>query len=182
MTFLTFLLIAGFFSSAPASNIKNISQIEVHDIDGNPVKLSDYQGKVLMIVNVASKCGFTPQYKGLQNLYEKYRVQGFEILAFPCNDFAGQEPGTTDEIKQFCSLNYQVTFPLFEKITLKGENASPLFKILTNNPVTGKSSVKWNFEKFIIDKEGNVVKRFRSFTKPESKKIVSVIEKLLGGQ
>lgn len=179
MTLFTLLLIAGLFSSVSGSENKNISDTVVNDIDGNPVKLSDYHGKVLLIVNVASKCGFTPQYKGLQSLYQKYHEKGFEILAFPCNDFAGQEPGSAEEIKQFCSVNYQVTFPLFEKITLKGKNASPLFKILTDNPVTGKSSVKWNFEKFIIDKEGNIVKRFRSITKPESKKIIKQIEALL---
>jgi glutathione peroxidase len=143
------------------------------------VKLSDYKGKVLLIVNVASKCGFTSQYEGLQKIYEQYKDQEFAVLGFPCNDFGGQELGTNEEIKNFCSLNYNVTFPMFDKIQVKGDEKTPLFKLLTNNPVTGKSSIKWNFEKFIIDKEGNVVERFRSTAKPGSKKITSLIEKEL---
>ena len=157
----------------------NIYKYSVKDIDGNNVKLSDYKGKVLLIVNVASKCGFTYQYEGLQNLYKKYKDQGFEILAFPCNDFREQEPGTNEEIKNFCSLNYDVTFKLFDKITLEGENKSSLFKMLTNNPKTGDSSVLWNFEKFIIDKNGYVIDRFRSTTKPEDDDIKLLIDKLL---
>jgi len=157
----------------------NILSFSVLDIDGKPVNLSDYRGKVLLIVNVASECTFTPQYEGLEKLYNKYRDKGFEILAFPCNDFMGQEPGSNKEIKQFCSLNYNVTFKLFDKITLEGKEKSNLFAMLTNNPRTGESSVYWNFEKFIIDKKGNVVDRFRSITKPDSKKITSLIEKEL---
>jgi len=134
---------------------------------------------VLLIVNVASRCGFTSQYKGLQRIYEKYKDQGFEVLGFPCNDFGGQEPGTNEEIKNFCSLNYNVTFPMFDKVHVKGDEKAPLFDLLTNNSVTGKSSIKWNFEKFIIDKEGNIVDRFRSVTKPDSKKITSLIEQEL---
>jgi glutathione peroxidase len=135
---------------------------------------------VLLIVNVASKCGFTSQYKSLQKIYEIYKDRGFEILGFPCNDFGGQEPGTNEEIKNFCSLNYDVTFPMFDKVHVKGDEKAPLFDLLTNNTVTGKSSIKWNFEKFLIDKEGNIVDRFRSVTKPENKKITSLIEKELG--
>ena len=157
----------------------NIHKYSVKDIDGNDVKLSDYKGKVLLIVNVASKCGFTPQYEGLQNLYKKYKNQGFEILAFPCNDFREQEPGTNEEIKNFCSLNYDVSFQLFDKITLEGKDKSPLFDRLTNNPKTGDSSILWNFEKFIIDKDGYVIDRFRSITKPESESITELIESLL---
>ena len=157
----------------------NIYKYSVIDIDGNSVKLSDYKGKVLLIVNVASKCGFTYQYEGLQNLYKKYKNQGFEILAFPCNDFNEQEPGTNEEIKYFCSSNYEVTFQLFDKITLEGENKPPLFEMLTNNPKTGDSSILWNFEKFVIDKNGYVIDRFRSLTKPEDEDITKLIEKLL---
>ena len=108
-----------------------------------------------------------------------YKDQGFEVLGFPCNDFGGQEPGTNEEIKNFCSLNYDVTFPMFDKVHVKGEEKAPLFDLLTNNSVTGDSTIKWNFEKFIIDKEGNIVDRFRSTTKPDSKKIASLIEKEL---
>jgi len=165
----------------PSSSIKsaNISDFTVKDINLNEVKLADYKGKVLLIVNVASKCGFTSQYKSLQRIYDMYKMQGFEVLGFPCNDFGGQEPGTNEEIKSFCSLNFKVTFPMFDKVHIKGDDKSPLFDLLTNNSVTGKSPIKWNFEKFLIDKEGNIVKRFRSITKPDSNKIISTIEKEL---
>ena len=159
-------------------NIKdaNIYNYTVKNIDKKDVKLSDYKGKVLLIVNVASKCGFTPQYKGLEKIYLKYKSKGFEILAFPCNDFGKQEPGTNEEIKKFCSANYNVTFPLFNKIKVKGNDKEQLYKILTENSVTGKSGIKWNFEKFLIDRNGNVTKRFRSLAKPDGKKITSAIE------
>ena len=158
------------------SNIQNIS---VLDINKQEVNLSNYDGKVLLIVNVASKCGFTKQYTGLQEIYEKYKDQGFEILGFPCNDFGGQEPGTNEEIAEFCSLNFNVTFPMFDKVKVVGKDKHPLFELLTNNSVTGNSAIKWNFEKFIIDREGNIVDRFRSMTKPEGEKITSLIAKEL---
>jgi len=173
------LTAASLFSSSSSNDSANISEFTVKDINLKEVKLSDYNGKVLLIVNVASKCGFTSQYEGLQKIYEMYKDQRFEVLGFPCNDFGGQEPGTNEEIKNFCSLNYDVTFPMFDKVHVKGDEKAPLFELLTNNSVTGKSSIKWNFEKFIIDKEGNVVDRFRSTTKPDSKKITSQIEKEL---
>jgi glutathione peroxidase len=157
----------------------NIYNYSVTDIDGAQVNLSDYKGKVLLIVNVASECGFTTQYEGLQKIYEEYKSKGFEILAFPCNDFMGQEPGTNEDIKNFCSMNFNVTFKLFDKITLDGENQSKLFEMLTNNPRTGDSSIYWNFEKFIIDKNGYVVDRFRSTTEPEDEDITQLIDKLL---
>jgi glutathione peroxidase len=164
-----------------SSSIKsaNISDLTVKDINLNEVKLADYKGKVLLIVNVASKCGFTSQYKSLQKIYDMYKGRGFEVLGFPCNDFGGQEPGTNEEIKSFCSLNFKVTFPMFDKVHVKGNEKDPLFDLLTDNSVTGKSSIKWNFEKFVIDKEGNIVDRFRSITKPDSKKIISLIEREL---
>ena len=167
------------FKSTSTNTSANISDFIVKDINLNEVKLSDYKGKVLLIVNVASKCGFTYQYEGLQKIYELYKDRGFEILGFPCNDFGGQEPGTNEEIKSFCSLNYKVTFSMFDKVKVKGDAKAPLFDLLTNNSATGKSSIRWNFEKFIIDKEGNVVDRFRSATKPDSKKITSLIEREL---
>jgi glutathione peroxidase len=173
------LTAASLFNSSFSGDSANISELIVKDIDLNDVKLSDYKGKVLLIVNVASKCGFTSQYEGVQKIYEMYKNQGFEILGFPCNDFGSQEPGTNKEIKIFCSLNYGVTFPIFDKVHVKGNEKAPLFDLLTNNPVTGKSSIKWNFEKFIIDKKANVVDRFRSATKPDNKKITSLIEKEL---
>lgn len=157
----------------------NISDIIVKDMLGKPVRLSDYKNKVLLIVNVASKCGYTPQYKDLEEIYEKYKVQGFEILAFPCNDFGGQEPGNNDEIKSFCTVNYGVTFKLFDKITVKGEQKEPLYKRLTDNDISGTSDIKWNFEKFIISKDGNIVTRFPSKVKPTDSVVEDIIEKEL---
>ncbi|MBL1153398.1 MAG: glutathione peroxidase [Ignavibacteriota bacterium] len=157
----------------------NISKITVNDIDGKEVKLSDYQGKVLLIVNVASYCGFTKQYSALEEIYKKYKDKGFEILAFPCNQFGNQEPGTNEEIKNFCSSKFDVTFKLFDKIDVNGKNQSPLYSILTNNDVTGNAEIKWNFEKFIIDKNGNVIARYLSKVDPMSEEIISMIEKEL---
>ena len=155
-----------FGSKSQAQNISaeellekaNVYKYKVMDIDKKEVDFSYYNGKVKLIVNVASKCGFTSQYEGLEKIYRKYKSQGFEILAFPCNDFKSQEPGTNEEIKNFCSVNYDVTFQLFDKISVKDDSKAPLYKMLTNNPVTGKSEIRWNFEKFLIDKNGNVVK------------------------
>ena len=154
----------------------NINNIAVLDMGENEVSLSDYNGKVLLIVNVASECGFTPQYEGLQEIYEKYNPQGFEILAFPCNDFGGQEPGTNEQIQNFCSTNFGVTFKLFDKIRVLGDNKSPLYERLTNNSVTEKGDIKWNFEKFLISKEGKIVARYRSTVRPTSDEIISAIE------
>lgn len=156
--------------------MNNIHEISVRDMDGKEIKLSEYKGKVLMIVNVASKCGYTKQYAGLENLYEKYKSKGFEILAFPCNDFGGQEPGTNKEIREFCTATFGVKFKLFDKIKVLGENKSKLYSVLTNNDKTESGDIKWNFEKFIISKNGDIVARFRSAVEPESKEIVSVIE------
>lgn len=154
----------------------SLSNIIVKDMNGKEVKLSSYSGKVLLIVNVASRCGYTPQYQGLETIYEKYKDKGFEILAFPCNDFGGQEPGSNEEIKTFCELNYNVSFGLFDKIKVLGNDKSPLYAFLTNNPAVENGDVKWNFEKFLIDKKGNVISRFRSKVKPESDEITKVIE------
>lgn len=158
---------------------KNIKQITVKDIDGKSVKLADYKGKVLLIVNVASYCGYTKQYAGLEEIYKKYKDKGFEILAFPCNQFGEQEPGTNEEIKNFCSSKFDVTFKLFDKIDVNGKDKSPLYSILTDNEVTGKSDIKWNFEKFLIDKDGNVVSRYPSKVEPASKELTSAIEREL---
>ena len=157
----------------------NVNDIIVNDMNGNAVNLSDYNGKVLLIVNVASKCGYTPQYKQLEEIYEKYNKRGFEILAFPCNDFGGQEPGTNKEIKEFCSVNYGVTFKLFDKIKILGNNKSPLYERLTNNSITEKSDIKWNFEKFIISKDGKIIARFESKVKPSDKTVTDIIEQEL---
>ena len=138
-------------------------------IDGKEISLSEYQGKALLIVNVASQCGFTPQYEGLEKLYQKYKDKGFAVLGFPCNQFGAQEPGNEAEIKSFCDLNFGVTFPLFAKIDVNGANAHPLYKYLTNEKpgVLGTEAIKWNFTKFLIDSKGEPVKRYASTTKPE---------------
>jgi len=155
----------------------NISSFKVRTMDGQEKSLSDFKGKVLIIVNVASKCGYTPQYDGLEKIYEKYKDKGFEILAFPCNDFGGQEPGTNEEIQSFCKTNYNVSFTLFDKIKVLGNDKSPLYSNLINYDPTG--DISWNFEKFLIDKDGNVVGRYKSNVKPESEELTTAIEKLL---
>jgi glutathione peroxidase len=147
-------------------------------IDGKDKNLSDYKGNVLMIVNVASKCGHTPQYKGLEKIYEKYKDRGFMILGFPANNFLWQEPGTNEEIKNFCSLNYGVTFDMFSKISVKGDDQHPLYRYLTEeSPFPG--AVKWNFQKYIVDRKGNVVEKFSPGTEPEEKEVIDEIEKLV---
>ena len=160
-------------------SMDNINDITVLDMENKEIKLSDYNGKVLLIVNVASECGQTKQYAGLQEIYEAYNSQGFEILAFPCNDFGGQEPGTNEEIQHFCSSKYGVTFKLFDKIKVLGEDKSPLYARLINNPVTEAGDVKWNFEKFIISKEGKIASRFRHKIEPTNEEVISAIEKEL---
>jgi glutathione peroxidase len=142
----------------------NIHHFEVNSIDLTKVSLADFKGKTLLIVNVASACGFTPQYTGLQVLYDKYKDQGLEILAFPCNQFGSQESGTNEEIKKFCNINYNVSFPLFDKIEVKGDNASPLFKFLEDQ--SGRE-IQWNFSKFLINKNGEFVKGFGTQKTPE---------------
>ncbi len=155
-------------------------QFNVKDIDGNSKNLSEFLGKTILIVNVASKCGLTPQYKGLQAIYEKYKTKNFEILGFPSNDFLGQEPGTESDIKQFCELNYKVSFPLFSKVKVKkGEGQSELFSYLTSkesNPGF-EGEIEWNFQKFLINPEGTVIKRYSPKTSPEE--IDSDLSKIL---
>ena len=160
-------------------SMDNINDITVLDTDNKQIKLSDYNGKVLLIVNVASECGNTPQYSGLEEIYKKYKSKGFEILAFPCNDFGGQEPGTNEQIQNFCSSNFGVTFKLFDKIKVLGKDKSPLYERLINNNVTENGDVKWNFEKFLISKEGKIVSRFGNKVQPTSDEVISEIESQL---
>jgi glutathione peroxidase len=151
-------------------------------IDGEAVELKDFKGKVVLMVNVASKCGLTPQYEALQALYAEYEDRGFVVLGFPANNFGSQEPGSNPEIKEFCTLNYGVTFPMFAKISVKGEDQHPLYAFLTgsgSNPRFG-GEIRWNFTKFLLDREGNVVARFEPRTKPDSPEVVSAIESALG--
>ena len=142
---------------------------EVNRLNGDPVKLSEYRGKALLIVNTASQCGFTPQYGGLEKLYDKFKPRGLEILGFPCNQFGKQEPGSSEEIADFCSVNYGVTFPMFEKIDVNGKDTHPLYRYLKREArgVLGSEPIKWNFTKFLINREGDVVERYGSTTKPE---------------
>ena len=148
------------------------------NIDGEEVPLAKYKGKVLLIVNVASECGFTPQYKDLEALYLKYRERGFMILGFPANNFGAQEPGTDQEIKKFCSSTYGVTFDMFSKISVKGDDQHPLYKAITTDPTYG-GDVKWNFQKYLVDREGNLVGKYLSKVTPMSDELTSAIEKAL---
>lgn len=150
----------------------------VRTLDGGPAALSDYRGKALLIVNVASQCGLTPQYSGLQQLHEDYGERGFEVLGFPCNQFGGQEPGSSDEIAQFCETNYGVSFPMFEKIEVNGEGRHPLYERLTAvADAEGEAGdIQWNFEKFLVSAEGEIVGRFRPLTAPDDPDLVTAIE------
>ncbi len=159
----------------------SVYDIEMARLSGKPERLSTYEGKVVMAVNVASKCGFTPQYAGLETLYERYSDRGFTVLGFPCNQFGRQEPGEAEQIEQFCRVNYGVTFPMFAKIDVKGPDQAPLYALLSRNADdAGKGgSVGWNFEKFLLDRGGNVTRRFRSRIKPEDPRVIEAIEALL---
>ncbi|MEJ2048792.1 MAG: glutathione peroxidase [Calditrichota bacterium] len=159
-------------------NMQSIYNFTVNDIDGKPVKLSQFKGKLMLIVNVASKCGFTPQYEGLQKLYSEYADKGLVILGFPANNFGGQEPGTNPEIKEFCTTKYSVTFPMFSKISVKGTDIHPLYQYLTSKETDPDfaGDITWNFNKFLIDTSGKIVARFDSKDKPESEKVLSAIQ------
>lgn len=165
--------------AAPANSIYDFS---MKTIDGKPAHLADYKGKVVLLVNVASQCGFTPQYAGLEKLYKTYRDKGLVIVGVPANNFGGQEPGSDAEIKEFCTRKYSVTFPVMSKVSVKGGDKTPLYAWLTDpaaNPKTA-GDVKWNFTKFLVDRKGRVVTRFESPVEPDSAEITSAIEKLLG--
>lgn len=152
----------------------------LNSIDGKPAPLAEYKGKVILIVNVASQCGYTPQYSALESIYEKYKGQGLVILGFPANNFGAQEPGTNQEIKTFCTRKYNVTFPMYAKISVKGADQAPLYGYLTKETGAGISGdIKWNFTKFLVDRNGNVVQRFEPATTPDSKEVAEAIEKQL---
>lgn len=159
----------------------SIHEIELPMLNGKPASLSAYAGKVVLAVNTASKCGFTPQFAGLQKLYDTYSAKGFTVLGFPSNQFFHQEPGSAEEIQEFCSINYGVTFPMFAKLDVKGANQHPLYKILSEFPDdAGKAgNVSWNFEKFLVGKDGRVVRRFRPKTVPEDPAVIKAIESLI---
>lgn len=158
----------------------NIYDFTLPDIDGKPMPLSDFKGKVVLMVNVASQCGYTPQYTALEAIYEKYKSQGFVIVGFPANNFGQQEPGTNEEIKTFCSRKYSVTFPMYSKVSVKGDDQTPLYQYLTKDTPAGiNGDIKWNFTKFLVDRNGKVVQRFESKVTPDSPEVTSAVEKLL---
>ncbi|MBU42097.1 MAG: glutathione peroxidase [Spirochaetaceae bacterium] len=154
----------------------SIHEIEAKTIQGQSRSLKDYEGNLLLVVNVASKCGLTPQYKDLENLYKKYKDRGFRILGFPCNQFMGQEPGTEEEIQQFCSTNYDVSFDLFSKVDVNGANRHPLYQFLAGPEAAFPGDISWNFEKFLVGEDGKVIQRFSPKTSPSDPKIVETIE------
>jgi glutathione peroxidase len=162
----------------------SVLDFKMRDIDGNDVKLDKYKGNVLLIVNTASKCGYTPQYEGLQSTYTKYKDKGFYVLGFPANNFGTQEPGTETEIKEFCTSKYHVTFPMFAKISVKGEDQDPLYKFLTDKATDPEfaGDITWNFNKFLVDRKGHVVARFSSKDTPESPAVTAAIEKYLAAK
>jgi glutathione peroxidase len=177
MHFLGFVMLLIASSLFAASSVYDFT---LPSIDGKPAPLSDYKGKVILMVNVASRCGFTPQYSALEAVYEKYKDQGFVILGFPANNFGQQEPGTNAEIKKFCSTKYSVSFPLYAKVSVKGDDTTPLYQYLTTkaNPAVA-GEIKWNFTKFLVDRNGNVVQRFEPDVTPDSPEVLAAIEKQL---
>ena len=182
LTLLVAVAFAGlnFLETVSAKNAP-IYKFKMKDIDGNDVKLKKYKGSLLLIVNTASQCGYTPQYEGLQALYDKYKSEGFYVLGFPANNFKGQEPGTNEEIKEFCTTKYKVTFPMFAKISVAGADQDPLYKFLTSKETNPNfaGDISWNFNKFLVDRDGNVVARFSSKDAPQSEAVISAIEKYL---
>jgi glutathione peroxidase len=162
-------------------NPTSVLDFKMKDIEGKEVSLAKYQGKVLLLVNTASQCGYTPQYKGLEQIYQKYKDQGFEILAFPANEFGAQEPGTDAQIKQFCSTTYKVTFPLFSKIVVDGKGIHPLYAYLTDRATDPKfpGRIPWNFAKFLVNRKGEVIARYQPGVKPTSAELTAAIEKAL---
>ena len=174
--FLAVILILQVVSARAADSIYDIP---LKDIDGKDTSLKPYQGKVLLIVNVASRCGFTPQYAALEALYRKYKDQGLVVLGFPCNQFGGQEPGTDAEIKQFCSSKYDVTFPMFDKIEVNGANRHPLYVRLAGKDSPFPGNIGWNFTKFLVGRDGKILKRFNSPVKPDSAEVTQAIESAL---
>ena len=168
--------------SAPAAPAKSVYEFTLKSIDGESVNLAKYHGKVLLLVNVASRCGFTPQYTALEAIYEKYKSRGLVIVGIPANNFMGQEPGTNEEIKTFCTRKYNVSFPMMSKVSVLGEDKTPLYKFLTDKAVNPKigGEIQWNFTKFLFDRNGNPVARFEPATTPDSPEVTAAIESALG--
>ena len=177
-----FLTLLSFVQIVCVRAADSLYDIGVKNIDGKSTSLKPYQGKVLLIVNVASKCGYTPQYTGLEGLNQKYKDKGLAVLGFPCNQFGGQEPGTNEEIKEFCSSKYNVTFPLFDKIDVNGPNRHPLYVALAGKESPAPGDIKWNFSKFLVGRDGKIIKRFDSKVKPDSPEMTGAIEAALAAK
>ncbi len=179
MKIITIIIALVIVQIAFAEGKGSLYDVPLKDIDGKDTSLKAYQGKVLLVVNVASKCGYTPQYEALEAIQKQYQAKGFTVLGFPCNDFGSQEPGTAEEIKQFCSSKYEVTFPLFEKLHVKGAEQHPLYAVLTGKQSPFPGDIKWNFGKFIISRDGKILARFDSKVKPNSPEMTAAIESAL---
>jgi glutathione peroxidase len=175
-----FIGLMALLMSASLFAASSIYEFTLPSIDGKPLPLANFKGKVVLVVNVASRCGFTPQYSALESTYEKYKDQGFVILGFPANNFGSQEPGTNQEIKTFCQTKYSVTFPMYAKVSVQGDDRTPLYTYLTTqaNPAL-VGEIKWNFTKFLVDRNGNVVKRFEPDVTPDSPEVIAAIETTL---
>src|SRR6185503_17278189 len=178
----TFSLLCGLFFASMAIAATSLYDIPLKDIDGKPTSLKAYQGKVLLIVNVASFCGNTPQYAGLESLYQKYKDKGLVVLGMPCNQFGKQEPGSNEEIKEFCTKKYAVTFPMFDKLDVKGANQHALYKELSGQDAPYPGDVKWNFGKFLVGRDGKILKRIEPGVKPESPEVVKAVEDALAAK
>ncbi len=165
-----------------ATSAQSLYDIKLKDIDGKNTTLAAYKGKPVLIVNVASKCGYTKQYTGLETTYQKYKAQGFAVLGFPCNQFGGQEPGTNEEIKEFCTSKFNVTFPLFDKIDVNGANRHPLYVALAGPASPFPGDIKWNFNKFLVGKDGKILNRFDSKVTPDSEELTKAIETALAAK
>jgi glutathione peroxidase len=176
------LLSALFLMQIISAHATSIYDIKLKDIDGKDTSLSAHKGKVLIIVNVASKCGYTKQYSALEATHQKYKDKGFVVLGFPCNQFGGQEPGSNEEIKEFCSSKFNVTFPLFDKIDVNGEKRHPLYTDLVGKDSPFPGDIKWNFNKFLIGKDGKILKRFESKATPDSPEVIEAIEAALAAK
>lgn len=181
MKFWIAVLLSTLVMSAQADDQSSLYDIPLKTLEGKSTSLKEYAGDVLLVVNVASQCGLTPQYEGLQSVFSKYQDQGLKVLGFPCNDFGAQEPGSNSEIKVFCTTNYKVSFPMFDKLHVKGEAQHPLYSALTgkNSPFPG--DIEWNFGKFLIDRNGKILKRFSPRTEPGSEEVTKAIEAALKG-
>lgn len=179
---LSLLIMTAIASTSLYAGESKLYTIPLKDIDGKEASLKSYSGKVLLLVNVASKCGLTPQYQALQSLYEKHKDQGLVVIGFPCNDFGGQEPGTNAEVKEFCSTNYKVTFPIMDKLHVKGAEQHPLYAELTGPTAAFPGEIKWNFGKFLVGRDGKVIARFEPKTAPDDAEVTKAIETALAAK